>query len=120
MPETKRYYNQKQIIDIISQDTGCSIRDVTNILNSLCSVVKEKFSDEDRFVEMKLFPGLKITSRYVPAEQSNSNLSAYLKSSDMLLLSAEFSRRFKDSVRSLHKDSSLCNSGNHCGPAGIL
>ena len=108
MPETKRYYNQKEIIDIISQDTGCSIRDITNVLNSLCSVVKDKFSDEDRFVEMKL------TSRYVPAEQSNSNLSAYLKSSDMLLLSAEFSRRFKDSVRSLHKEFSICDSGNHC------
>lgn len=104
MPENKRYYNQKEIINIISQSTGCSIRDITNILNSLCSVVKDKFSDGDRFVEMKLFPGLKITSRYVPAEQANSNLAAYIKSGDMLLLSAEFSRRFKDSIRSLHKE----------------
>lgn len=101
--EIKKCYNQKDIIDIISQDTGCSIHDTAKILNSLCGVVKDKFSDENDFVEMKLFPGFKITSRYVPSEHSKSNLSDYIKSSDMLFLSAEFSRRFKASIREQHK-----------------
>lgn len=101
MQETKKCYSQKEIINIISRDTGCSIRDITKVLNSLCQVVKNKFSDNDHFVEMKLFPGLKVSAKYVPANQSN--LSDYIQSGDMLFLSAEFSRRFKDSVRELHK-----------------
>lgn len=101
--ETKKCYNQKDIIAIVSRDTGCSMQDTAKILNALCGVVKEKFSDETDCVEMKLFPGLKITSRYVPSDQSKSNLSDYIKSSDMLFLSAEFSRRFKESIREQHK-----------------
>ncbi len=105
MQETKKCYSQKEIINIISRDTGCSIRDTTRILNSLCCVVKDKFSDNDHAVELKLFPGLKVAARYVPTSQSN--LSDYIQSGDMLFLSAEFSRRFKDSVRELHKQTVL-------------
>lgn len=103
IPETKKCYNQKDIVAIVSRDTGCSMQDTAKILNALCGVVKDKFSDENDFVEMKLFPGLKITSRYVPSDQSKSNLSDYIKSSDMLFLSAEFSRRFKESIRKQHE-----------------
>ncbi len=103
IPETKKSYNQKDIIAIVSKNTGCSMQDTAKILNALCGVVKEKISDENDFVELKLFPGLKITSRYVPSDQSKSNLSGYIKSGEMLFLSAEFSRRFKEAVRKQHK-----------------
>ncbi|MCI9448021.1 MAG: hypothetical protein HFH36_11680 [Lachnospiraceae bacterium] len=105
MEKPKKLYNQKELIGLISKDTGCPKRDVAKILNSLCGVVKDKFSDKENFVELKLFPGLKITSEYVPSEQYKSNLAGYIKSGDMLFLSAEFSRRFKDSIRELHKNS---------------
>ena len=88
---------------MIHEDTGCSIRDITNILNSLGNVVKDKFSDRENHIEIKLFPGLKVTSKYVPLEHSRSNLSDYIKANDMLFVSAKFSKRFKDSIRELQK-----------------
>lgn len=100
--QEKKYYNQKDIIHIISNATGCSIRDVTNILNSLGNVVKDKFSDTDNYVEIKIFPGLKLASKYIPLNQSGSNLADYIKSDHTLYLTANFSRRFKDSVKNLH------------------
>lgn len=105
--ERMKYYSQKDIITIISHDTGYSIRDVTKILGSLCNVIKNKFSDQEPLIEIKLFPGLKITARYIPLDQSKSNLSDYIKSDDTLFLSAKFSRRFKDSIKELHKKSHL-------------
>ena len=68
----KTYYKQKDVIQEIHNRTNCSTDDVAKILNSLGDMVKDKFSDKDNFVEIKLFPGLKVTSRFIPSEQSVS------------------------------------------------
>lgn len=52
---------------------GCSAHDVFKILDTLSDVVKDKISDTDN-AEIKIFPGLKVTSKCVPSEQYNSNL----------------------------------------------
>ena len=66
-------------------------------------MVKDKFSDSDDYVEIKLFPGLKVTSKYIPPEQSKSNLD--ISNVDFVLsLNALFSDRFRKEVRNLHKE----------------
>lgn len=99
--EEKIYYNQKSVIDEIHKDTGCSIYEISKILNSLGNVVKDKFSDSDDYVEIKLFPGLKVTSRYIPLEQFTSNLGISNMDS-VLMLNAEFSKNFKNKIKEQH------------------
>lgn len=65
-------------------------------------MVKDKFSDSDSLVEIKLFPGLKVTSRYIPPEQSKSNLNIS-KSDFVLCLGVTFSDYFRKEIRTLHK-----------------
>ena len=81
--------------------TGCSIDDISKVLNSLGNVVKDKFSDSDDYVEIKLFPGLKVTSRYIPPEQFTSNLGISNMDS-VLMLNAEFSKNFKNKIKEQH------------------
>ena len=97
----KKYYNQKYIIDEIHDRTGCSANDIAKVLNSLADVVKDKFSDRDDYVEIKVFPGLKVTSRYIPPEQSKSNLNISGVGS-ILSLNAKFSDYFRKEIRKLH------------------
>lgn len=52
-------------------------------------------------MEIKLFPGLKVSSRYLLPEQSRSNLDI-AKADYILSLRAAFSDYFKKEVRSLH------------------
>ena len=66
-------------------------------------MVKDKFSDKDKYVEIKLFPGLKVTSRYIPPEQFTSNLGISNMNS-ILILNAEFSNRFKNEIKEKHKN----------------
>ena len=99
--EEKTYYNQKCVIDEIHKDTGCSVYEISKILNSLGNVVKDKFSDSDDYVEIKLFPGLKVTSRYIPPEQFTSNLGISNMDS-VLMLNAEFSKNFKNKIKEQH------------------
>ena len=81
--------------------TGCSIDEIAKVLNSLGNVVKDKFSDSDDYVEIKLFPGLKVTSRYIPPEQFTSNLGISNMNS-ILILNAEFSKNFKNKIKEQH------------------
>ena len=69
-------------------------------------MVKDKFSDKDKYVEIKLFPGLKVTSRYIPLEQSNLNLcnNGMITSDYLLYLDGEFSNRFKNEIKEQHKN----------------
>lgn len=99
----KKYYNQKDIIQEIHNRTGCSSNDISIILNTLGDVVKDKFSNSDNCVEIKLFPGLKVTSRYIPPEQSKSNLNIS-KYDFVLRLGAIFSDYFKKEIRNLHRN----------------
>lgn len=64
-------------------------------------MVKDKFSDKDEYVEIKLFPGLKVTSRYIPPEESKSNLDIS-KLEYVLSLNAIFSDYFRKEIRTLH------------------
>ena len=69
-------------------------------------MVKDKFSDKDKYVEIKLFPGLKVTSRYIPLEQSSLNLcnNGMITSDYLLYLDGEFSNRFKNELKEKHKN----------------
>lgn len=99
--QEKVYYNQKYIINEIHNRTGYSINDIAKILNILGEVIMDKFSDKDDYVEIKLFPGLKISSQYILPEQSKSNLDIS-NLNFILRLNAIFSDRFKKNVRILH------------------
>lgn len=100
--DEKTYYNQKFIINEICKDTGCSIYEISKILNSLWKVVKDKFSDSDNYVEIKLFPGLKVTSKFIPSEQSVSK-RLNINSEESLFLSASFTDNFKKKIRQQRK-----------------
>lgn len=102
--QEKKYYNQRFIINQIQNDTGCSARDISRILSSLRDLVKDKFSDSEGG-ELKIFPGLKVTSRYIPTEQSNLNFcnNGTINSDFLLYLDGEFSHRFKEEIKQLHK-----------------
>lgn len=99
--EEKKYYNQEYVITEIHNRIGCSTSEISKVLNSLAEVVKDKFSDRDDYVEIKLFPGLKVTSKYISPEQSKSNLNIS-KVDFILCLDAAFSDYFKKEIRSLH------------------
>ena len=68
--------------------------------------MKDKISDECDYVELKIFPGLIVTSKYIPYEQSKSNL--VLDGSDLVLsLSVKFTDYFKRQIKKLHKDKKI-------------
>lgn len=78
---------------------GCSAHDVFKILDTLSDVVKDKISDTDN-AEIKIFPGLKVTSKYVPSEQYNSNLkNVNIPSNRVLKLSVYFTHDYKRKIR---------------------
>ena len=103
--QEKKYYNQRFIINQIQNDTGCSARDIGRILSSLRDLVKDKLSDSEDS-ELKIFPGLKVTSRYIPTEQSNLNFcnNGTINSDFLLYLNGEFSHRFTEEIKQLHKE----------------
>ncbi len=98
-------------MDEIHRNTGCSIRDIHNILDALRNVVKDKFSDENSNVEIKIFPGLKVTSQYIPLEQSKLNLcnNGTITSDYLLYLNGQFSNRFKNEIKEQHNSCKLNN-----------
>ena len=90
------------MIDMIHHETGCSADDISNILNALGDVVKDRFGDGNNNVEIKLFPGLKISSSFIPHEQFVSHLG--ISNIDSVLkLNAEFSKRFRKEIKNKHK-----------------
>lgn len=101
--EEKKYYNQNEIVKEINLKTGCSLTDIYKITNALGEVVKDKFSDKDNYVELKLFPGLKVTSRYIPSEQSVSK-RLNINSNYSIFMSAVFTDDFRKKVRELHNN----------------
>ena len=66
-------------------------------------MVKDKFSDRDDYVEIKLFPGLKVTSRFMPSEQTVSK-RLNINSEESLFLSASFTDDFRKKIREQHKN----------------
>lgn len=106
--EKKKYYNQQYVIGEIHNATGCSIRDISRILNALRTVVKDRLGDREYNSEIKIFPGLKVTSRYISAEQSDLNLcrNGAIQTDYLLYLNGEFSNRFKREIKQAHVGSS--------------
>lgn len=77
------------------------MRDVTNVLSSLRNVVKDKLGDLDNEVEIKLFPGLSVTSKCIPFEQRkiksvNDNIA---DSTYLLCVGSRVSDRFKREIK---------------------
>ena len=101
--EEKKYYNQNEIVKEINLKTGCSLTDIYKITNALGDVVKDNSSDKDNYVELKLFPGLKVTSRYIPSEQSVSK-RLNINSNYSIFMSAVFTDDFRKKVRELHNN----------------
>lgn len=101
--QEKIYYNQNDIAKEIHQKTDCSLIDIHKIINALGDVVKDKFSDSDECVELKLFPGLKVTSRYIPSEHSVSK-RLNINSNYSIFMSAVFTDDFRKKVRELHNN----------------
>ena len=66
-------------------------------------MVKDKFSDSNNYVEIKLFPGLKVTSRFIPSEQTVSK-RLNIDSEESLFLTASFTDDFRKKIRQQHKD----------------
>lgn len=96
-----KIYKQIDVIKDLKIRTGCSPDDISYVINSLGDMVKEKFSDSEDKVEIKLFPGLKVTSKYIPSEQSVSkNLN--INSDYSIFMTATFSDDFRKKVRELH------------------
>ena len=101
--EKKTYYNQNDIAYEISNRVGCSTKYAFDLLSVLGDVVKDKFSDENKYVELKLFPGLKVTSEFIPPEQSKSNLNIKTDNLNYILkLSSNFTDDFRRKVRQMH------------------
>ena len=93
------YISQKEVACEIEEKLGCSANDVFRMLNALSDVVKDKFSDIND-MEIKIFPGLKVTSKHIPLEQFNTNLKNVNMTSDSVLkVSAYFTDNFKKEIR---------------------
>lgn len=97
----KTYYNQKDIIYELHKATGYPINNIAKILNSVGDIIRDKFSSTDNSVEIKLFPGLKVTSKYIPSDQSVSK-HLNIKSDYSIFMSAIFTDDFRKKVRELH------------------
>ena len=98
---SQKYYNQDNIIGCIADYTGFQKEEIKQILDSLHKVVREKLSDGEN-TKIKFFPGLTLSSEFIPIEKSISNLNDNIKSDNVLRLSANFSKRFKNDLRQLH------------------
>lgn len=66
-------------------------------------MVREKLSNGEN-TKVKLFPGLTLSSEFIPIEESVNNINKYMYSDDVLKLSAKISRCFKADVRQLHNN----------------
>lgn len=64
-------------------------------------MVKDKFSDCNDKVEIKIFPGLKVTSKCIPSDESVSK-RLNIKSKCSIFMSAIFTDDFRKKVRELH------------------
>lgn len=98
----KKYYNQNDMADAIKKKTGYRTDDILRILNSLGDAVKEKFGGNDDYVEIKIFPGLKIVSKRVPSDKSVSQ-RLNIGSGCSIFMSANFTDDFRKKVKQIHK-----------------
>ncbi len=100
--ESKKVYTQNEIMKEIHFKTGCPLTDISKTINALGEVVKDKFSNKDNYVELRLFPGLKVTSKCVPTEQSVSK-RINASSDYSIFMSAIFTDDFRKKVRAMYE-----------------
>lgn len=86
---------------MIHEKTGYSTNVISDVLNALGNTVKDKFSDYNNNVEIKIFPGLKVTSKYIPSDKSVSK-RLNINSKYSIFMSAIFTDDFRKKVRELH------------------
>lgn len=85
----------------IQNITGYPISEINQVLYSLGDLVKNKVGNEEKIIEMKIFPGLKITSRYLSPSESKSNLPNQ-NVSYILNITCNFTDDFKKKIRNIH------------------
>ena len=96
----KKYYNQDSVIRQVMERTNYPYKEIYSIMNTVGDVIVDTFV-QDENVEIKLFPGLKLNSRYIQTDQTVSkNLDINSKYS--LFMSATLSDYFKKKVRKIH------------------
>ncbi len=66
-------------------------------------MVKEKFSDVENFIEIKIFPGLKITSKCIPLEQTVAK-RLNINQDYSVFMSAVFTDYFRKQVKTSIKN----------------
>lgn len=78
---------------------------MSEVLNGIRNVILEKFGNRYDCVEIKLFPGLKISSKYISSKDSNLSLckSGDIKSDMLLYLNSDFSKNFKNEIYNIHR-----------------
>lgn len=87
----------------ISGKLDCSTSDVMNYLYTLGDTVKDIVSDGN-YNEIKIFPGLKVTSRFIPIEQSKANNIKNQNTNYSISISPKISDDFRDKVRQCYEN----------------
>lgn len=81
------------------------------MFESLSNIVISKFSDSDQCVKIKILPGIKLFSKYIPIEKTSAkNISNYIPSKYSMSLGVKFSDNFRNEIRELHKIQENSNS----------
>lgn len=98
----KKYYNQQNLINMIHDDSGYSVSDITKIMRSLRAVVVKKLGETDS--EIKIFPGLSINSVYISSDETNLNFckNGIIQSDYILSLNSKITDRFRKEIRENH------------------
>ena len=91
---------------MLHEKTDYSANAISDILNALGNIVKENFDNCNGTVEIKIFPGLKLTSKCIPSDQSVSK-RLKIESGYSIFMSAIFTDDFRKKVRKLHNKSAL-------------
>lgn len=87
------------MIDFISQDSGYSRDDVSQMLDSLGNVIKDKLSDDYDEIHMSIKPGLCIDANYITVEDNQK----YKTDLDYILkIKCSLSKRTKMDIKHLH------------------
>ena len=85
----------------IQNITGYPISEINQIIYSLGDVIKDKIGNGESNVEIKVFPGLKILSRYLLPSESKSNLPN--DNIDYVLnITSNFTDDFRKKIRNIH------------------
>lgn len=93
-----KYFNQDYVITQINSRTEIPSDDIRVVLNTLGDVIKDNVSDEE--IIIKIFPGLKVTSKYISQGDFSSNLNlGENKCNNTLKIKGVFSNYYKKDIK---------------------